>query len=60
MAIPGVGHRVGETAPEQMLAALTAFLTPYRNWRPQVHVPPLRGAEWLDLGPLGPAGLRGP
>jgi hypothetical protein len=25
------GHRVAETAPEEMLAALTAFLAPYRD-----------------------------
>jgi pimeloyl-ACP methyl ester carboxylesterase len=31
VVIPGAGHWVAEEAPEQMLAALTAFLTPYRN-----------------------------
>jgi pimeloyl-ACP methyl ester carboxylesterase len=30
VVIPGTGHWVAETAPEEMLAALTAFLTPYR------------------------------
>jgi hypothetical protein len=30
VVIPGVGHWVAETAPEQMLTALTAFLAPYR------------------------------
>ena len=28
--IPGAGHWVAEQAPEQELAALTAFLAPYR------------------------------
>jgi pimeloyl-ACP methyl ester carboxylesterase len=31
VVIPGTGHWVAEDAPEQMLAALTAFLGPYRN-----------------------------
>jgi pimeloyl-ACP methyl ester carboxylesterase len=30
VVIPGAGHWVAETAPEEMLAALTAFLAPYR------------------------------
>src|SRR3954447_18006872 len=30
LVIPGVGHFVAEEAPEEMLAALTAFLSPYR------------------------------
>jgi pimeloyl-ACP methyl ester carboxylesterase len=29
--IPGAGHWVAEQAPEEMLAALTAFLAPYRD-----------------------------
>jgi pimeloyl-ACP methyl ester carboxylesterase len=29
VVIPGVGHWVAETAPEQMLAVLTTFLAPY-------------------------------
>jgi pimeloyl-ACP methyl ester carboxylesterase len=28
---PGSGHWVAEQAPEEMLAALTAFLAPYRE-----------------------------
>jgi hypothetical protein len=28
--IPGAGHWVAEEAPDEMLAALTAFLAPYR------------------------------
>jgi pimeloyl-ACP methyl ester carboxylesterase len=31
VVIPGVGHWVAEQAPEEMLAALTAFLGPYRD-----------------------------
>ena len=31
VVIPGVGHWVAETGPEEMLAALTAFLAPYRD-----------------------------
>jgi pimeloyl-ACP methyl ester carboxylesterase len=30
VVLPGVGHFVAEEAPEEMLAALTAFLAPYR------------------------------
>jgi pimeloyl-ACP methyl ester carboxylesterase len=29
--IPGVGHWVAEQAPEEMVAALTEFLAPYRE-----------------------------
>jgi pimeloyl-ACP methyl ester carboxylesterase len=31
LVIPGVGHWLAEQAPEEMLAALTAFLAPYRG-----------------------------
>jgi pimeloyl-ACP methyl ester carboxylesterase len=31
VVIPGCGHWVAEQAPEELLAALTAFLAPYRN-----------------------------
>jgi pimeloyl-ACP methyl ester carboxylesterase len=31
VVIPGVGHWVAETAAEEMLAVLTAFLAPYRD-----------------------------
>ena len=31
VVIPGAGHWVAEEAPEEMLAALTAFLAPYRD-----------------------------
>src|SRR5215204_1531123 len=31
VVIPGAGHWVAETAPEEMLVALTSFLAPYRD-----------------------------
>ena len=31
VVIPGAGHWVAEEAPDEMLAALTAFLAPYRD-----------------------------
>jgi pimeloyl-ACP methyl ester carboxylesterase len=31
--IPGAGHRFAEEAPDETLAALTAFLAPYRDGR---------------------------
>ena len=31
VVIPGAGHWVAEEAPEEMLAALTPFLAPYRD-----------------------------
>ena len=31
VVIPGCGHWVAEQAPDQLLAALTAFLAPYRD-----------------------------
>jgi pimeloyl-ACP methyl ester carboxylesterase len=34
LVIPGAGHFLAEEAPEQMIAALTEFLTPYRDERP--------------------------
>ena len=34
LVIPGCGHWVAEQAPEELLAALTAFLAPYRNGVP--------------------------
>src|SRR5215207_7946578 len=35
--IPGVGHWVAEQAPDEMLAALTPFLAPYRDSSAAVH-----------------------
>jgi pimeloyl-ACP methyl ester carboxylesterase len=31
VVLSGAGHRVAEQAPQELLVALTAFLTPYRN-----------------------------
>jgi pimeloyl-ACP methyl ester carboxylesterase len=31
LVIPGAGHWLAEEAPEELLAALTAFLAPYRD-----------------------------
>jgi pimeloyl-ACP methyl ester carboxylesterase len=31
VVISGAGHFVAEEAPDEMLAALTSFLTPYRD-----------------------------
>jgi pimeloyl-ACP methyl ester carboxylesterase len=31
LVIPGAGHWVAEQAPEELLAALTGFLAPYRD-----------------------------
>ena len=37
VVIPGTGHWVAEDAPEEMLAALTAFLAPYREGAAAAH-----------------------
>ena len=34
LVIPGAGHFLAEEAPQQMLAALTEFLAPYRDGSP--------------------------
>jgi pimeloyl-ACP methyl ester carboxylesterase len=39
MVIPGCGHWVAEQAPEELLAALTAFLAPYRDAAAAAHAP---------------------
>jgi pimeloyl-ACP methyl ester carboxylesterase len=39
MVIPGCGHWVAEQAPEELLAALTAFLAPYRDATAAAHAP---------------------
>jgi pimeloyl-ACP methyl ester carboxylesterase len=31
VVLPGCGHWVAEQAPEELLAALTSFLTPHRD-----------------------------
>jgi len=49
VVIPGVGHWVAETAPKEMLAALTAFLAPYRDGSAAVHDPgPLAATASAD------------
>jgi hypothetical protein len=40
LVIPDCGHWVAEQAPDELLAALTAFLDPYRRARPQCPVAP--------------------
>jgi pimeloyl-ACP methyl ester carboxylesterase len=47
VVIPGAGHWVAEQAPEQMLAALTAFLTPYRD------APAVARTPRPDAAPVG-------
>jgi pimeloyl-ACP methyl ester carboxylesterase len=37
LVIPGIGHWLAEQAPEEMLAALTAFLAPYRDGPTSAH-----------------------
>jgi pimeloyl-ACP methyl ester carboxylesterase len=39
LVIPGAGHFVAEEAPEQLLAALSGFLAPYRAQRPARSTP---------------------
>jgi pimeloyl-ACP methyl ester carboxylesterase len=39
VVIPGSGHWVAEEAPDEMLAALTAFLAPYRDGERAAHDP---------------------
>jgi pimeloyl-ACP methyl ester carboxylesterase len=44
VVIPGTGHWVAEEAPDAMLAALTAFLAPYRDAPAAAHDPRPRAA----------------
>jgi pimeloyl-ACP methyl ester carboxylesterase len=44
LVIPGCAHWVPEEAPEQTLAALTAFLAPYRDEQPPANHPGPRAA----------------
>ena len=39
VVIPGTGHWVAEDAPDEMLAALTTFLAPYRDGSAKAHMP---------------------
>ncbi|MEV2191872.1 hypothetical protein AB0I02_12875 [Streptomyces phaeochromogenes] len=46
VVLPECGHYPAEEAPEVMLAALTAFLTPYGAMRTAADIPMVvRGAE---------------
>ena len=66
LVIPGAGHWVAEEAPEELLAALTAFLAPYRDGSgrggsldallPDVCACPALGeaTAWLTAEPLRP------
>jgi pimeloyl-ACP methyl ester carboxylesterase len=44
VVIPGTGHFVAEESPDEMLAALTAFLAPYRDGAAAAHTPPPEAA----------------
>jgi hypothetical protein len=37
LVVPGCGHHPPEEAPEETLAALTAFLAPYRDEQAAAH-----------------------
>jgi pimeloyl-ACP methyl ester carboxylesterase len=39
VVLSGAGHWVAEQAPEELLAALTAFPAPYRDTAPRVAAP---------------------
>lgn len=66
VVIPGTGRFVAEEAPDEMRAALTAFLAPYRDGSPAAHgpgrTPPLRRAaasrRWDPPLRRGPDALR--
>ena len=44
MVIPGCGHWVAEQAPDELLAAVTAFLAPYRDAAPGAQNPSAHAA----------------
>jgi pimeloyl-ACP methyl ester carboxylesterase len=44
LVIPDIGHWLAEQAPEEMLAALTAFLVPYRDGEDAAHARPQASA----------------
>jgi hypothetical protein len=50
LVVPGAGHFVAEEAPEEVLAALQAFLAPYRDRAAAAHQPepPVAAAASLD------------
>ena len=45
LVIPGTGHFLSEESPDELLAALTAFLAPYRDGRAAVPEPRQAGAD---------------
>jgi pimeloyl-ACP methyl ester carboxylesterase len=45
LVIPGTGHFLAEESPDELLAALTAFLAPYRDGRAAVLEPRQPGAD---------------
>ena len=45
LVIPGTGHFLSEESPDELLAALTAFLAPYRDGRAAVPEPRQPGAD---------------
>jgi pimeloyl-ACP methyl ester carboxylesterase len=45
LVIPGTGHFLAEESPDELLAALTAFLTPYRDGRAAVPEPRQPGVD---------------
>jgi pimeloyl-ACP methyl ester carboxylesterase len=45
VVIPGTGHFLAEESPDELLAALTAFLAPYRDGRAAVPEPRQPGAD---------------
>ena len=45
VVIPGTGHWVAEDAPDEMLAALTAFLAPYGDGKGAAHDPRQQAAS---------------
>jgi pimeloyl-ACP methyl ester carboxylesterase len=49
LVIPGCAHWVAEETPEETLAALTAFLAPYRDGTPAAHNPKPQGAAHQPL-----------
>jgi hypothetical protein len=64
VVIPGVGHFVAEESPDELLAALTALLAPFRDGQaaaqdPRPHAAAASGGEFPYFGTLplrrGPA-----
>jgi pimeloyl-ACP methyl ester carboxylesterase len=58
LAIPGCAHWVAEETPEATLAALTAFLAPYRDGTAAVHNPKPQGTAHRPLAAGDDASAR--